>query len=110
MFNPQRRAPLTGIFKYIDNIMALYAHVSAMMIVVVCSALFFRFTISATFVCGFLVCIISLFLYNHTPGPPAAADAVQGRGVAVQPLIPTGFGEGMRLLKPMAIKGATVER
>ncbi len=73
---PHARA---AIFKFIDNIMALYAHVAAMMLVVICSILFLGFKASTTFVCGFAVCIISLFLYHHQP-PPETTPSPIARG------------------------------
>jgi hypothetical protein len=70
--------------------MALYAHVCAMMMVVICSVLFLGFPVSATFVCGFVVCIISLYLYHHRS---AAQDTRLSS--AVQPVVE----ENKRLLK-----------
>ena len=101
---PAVSASPAAIFKFIDNIMALYAHVAAMMLVVVCSVLFLGFNVNTTFVCGFAVCVISLFLYHHNPpaaGDAAAAgkhDASAADASAVKPM-PWLGSEGDQLLK-----------
>ena len=76
----------SGIFKFIDNIMALYSHVAAMMVVVICSVIFLGFTINTTFVCGFVVCVISLFLYHHNPVPVEVSSKADP--LAVEPILP----------------------
>ncbi len=84
-----------AIFKFIDNIMALYSHVAAMMLVVLCSVMFLGFTLTTTFVCGFAVCIISLFLYHHNPTPeqPSGVSALQ----ELDPPTPSDFKAGPAL-------------
>jgi hypothetical protein len=57
----------SGILKFLDNIVALYAHVGGMVLVVFVSLLFLEFQLTLTFLCGFVVCVVSLYLYHHDP-------------------------------------------
>jgi len=67
------------VFKYLDNIATLYAHVLSMLAVVLVSWLLFGMHISLTLLCGFSTCILSLFLYHHNPTlMPAHREAVKG--------------------------------
>ena len=63
-----------AVFKYLDNITNVYKNATTMMITMVLSAMYLDFQPSITFVCGFIICSISLLLYNVTPEWLAAAN------------------------------------
>lgn len=79
IFNACAGLTVASIFKYIDNVAALFSHVSAMMLVVVCSVLVYDFPVTTTYLCGLAVCIISLILYHHKPPPPTTEEPVAPR-------------------------------
>ncbi|GLE06360.1 hypothetical protein PINS_up015607 [Pythium insidiosum] len=53
------------ILKFLDNIACVYAHAVAMMLTMLFSMLFFKFSPSLEFVCGLSVLLISMYLYHH---------------------------------------------
>ena len=57
-----RCCSLTVVFKYVDNIATLYAHVLSMLIIVLFSWLLFDLHLSLALLCGFATCILSLWL------------------------------------------------
>lgn len=61
----------TAVFKYVDNIAALYAHVFSMLTVIILSWLFLEYRVSLVLWCGFFTCCASLYLYHYkeTPEP-----------------------------------------
>ena len=64
-----------AVFKYLDNITNVYKNATTMIITMVASALFLDFHPSLTFGCGFVICCISLLLYNVTAEWLSATDA-----------------------------------
>nr|CCA19037.1 UDPsugar transporter putative [Albugo laibachii Nc14] len=52
------------LFKYLDNIACVYAHAVAMMLTVAFCIVFFNFSPSLEFLCGFCVVVISTYLYH----------------------------------------------
>lgn len=59
------------ILKYLDNIACVYSHSMAMMLTMLFSMLFFSFHPTLEFGCGFIVLIVSMYIYHH---PQARAD------------------------------------
>ncbi|TMW59459.1 hypothetical protein Poli38472_004528 [Pythium oligandrum] len=53
------------ILRFLDNIACVYAHAVAMMLTMLFSMVFFKFTPSLEFICGLSVLLISMYLYHH---------------------------------------------
>eukprot|EP01138_Halocafeteria_seosinensis_P001980 gb/GECG01002028.1/.p1 GENE.gb/GECG01002028.1/~~gb/GECG01002028.1/.p1 ORF type:complete len:409 (+),score=23.02 gb/GECG01002028.1/:1-1227(+) len=56
-----------GIYRYLDNITGVLAHVTAMLAVIAVSVWLFDFTINIVVTCGFCACVIGIWLYHHEP-------------------------------------------
>ena len=52
------------LYKFLDNIVVSYAHAVAMFITTIVSVIYFQFEISLEFICGLLICIVSMYLYH----------------------------------------------
>jgi hypothetical protein len=68
------------ILKFLDNIAVVYAHAVAMMLTMLVSMVFFRFSPSLEFVCGLGVLLVSMYLYHHKVGGAHAAHAAASPG------------------------------
>lgn len=53
------------VLKFLDNMACVYSHAVAMMLTMLFSMLFFRFSPSLEFACGLAVVVISMYLYHH---------------------------------------------
>ncbi|TYZ65482.1 hypothetical protein PybrP1_010328 [[Pythium] brassicae (nom. inval.)] len=105
-----------AILKFLDNIACVYSHAIAMMLTMLVSMLFFRFSPSLEFGCGLAVLLISMYLYHHkvdTSGydsddsddanchdhqvPTDPASFKPSAGAAASPALPAGLHQKKKL-------------
>jgi drug/metabolite transporter (DMT)-like permease len=53
------------VFRWLDNLQALYGHSVAMLLVTLASMVLFSFEAGLLYWCGFLVCLVSMWLYHQ---------------------------------------------